>query len=110
MLVNKVKCISPYNNMNSWKDVTQYATAVASFLSGVAMAFASFIRNNTVQGEILGFIGECFTLTGGIFGVGLYVRHKTEQMGMKIRHTILNDLKNAGNDIEVANKSQEDRL
>ena len=51
--------------MNNWKDVTQYATAVASFLSGVAMAFASFIRNNTVEGEILGFIGECFTLTGG---------------------------------------------
>lgn len=96
--------------MNNWKDVTQYATAVASFLSGVAMAFASFIRNNTVEGEILGFIGECFTLTGGIFGVGLYVRHKTEQMGTRIRHTILNDLKNVDSDTEVADKSQKDRL
>lgn len=96
--------------MNNWKDVTQYATAVASFLSGVAMAFASFIRNNTVEGEILGFIGECFTLTGGIFGIGLYVRHKTEQMGTRIRHTILNDLKNVDSDTEVADKSQKDRL
>ena len=96
--------------MNNWKDVTQYATAVASFLSGVAMAFASFIRNNTVEGEILGFIGECFTLTGGIFGIGLYVRHKTEQMGTRIRHTILNDLKNVDSDTEVADESQKDRL
>lgn len=96
--------------MNNWKDVTQYATAVTSFLSGVAMAFASFIRNNTVEGEILGFIGECFTLTGGIFGVGLYVRHKTEQMGVRIRHTILNDLKNVDSDTEVADESQKDRL
>lgn len=96
--------------MNNWKDVTQYATAVASFLSGVSMAFASFIRNNTVGGEILGFIGECFTLTGGIFGVGLYVRHKTEQMGARIRHTILNDLKNVDSDTEVADESQKDRL
>lgn len=96
--------------MNNWKDVTQYSTAVASFLSGVAMAFASFIRNNTIEGEILGFIGECFTLTGGIFGVGLYVRHKTEQMGIKIRHTILNDLKNVDSDTKVADKSQKDRL
>lgn len=96
--------------MNNWKDVTQYATAVASFLSGVAMAFASFIRNNTVEGEILGFIGECFTLTGGIFGVGLYVRHKTEQMGTRIRHTILNDLKNVDSDTKVADESQKDRL
>lgn len=96
--------------MNNWKDVTQYSTAVASFLSGVAMAFASFIRNNTVEGEILGFIGECFTLTGGIFGVGLYVRHKTEQMAARIRHTILNDLKNVDSDTEVADESQKDRL
>lgn len=96
--------------MNNWKDVTQYATAVASFLSGVVMAFASFIRNNTVEGEILGFIGECFTLTGGIFGIGLYVRHKTEQMGTRIRHTILNDLKNVDSDTEVADESQKDRL
>lgn len=96
--------------MNNWKDVTQYATAVASFLSGVAMAFASFIRNNTVEGEILGFIGECFTLTGGIFGIGLYVRHKAEQMGARIRYTILNDLKNVDSDTEVADESQKDRL
>lgn len=96
--------------MNNWKDVTQYATAVASFLSGIAMGFASFIRNNTVEGEILGFIGECFTLTGGIFGVGLYVRHKTEQMSARIRHAILNDLKNVDSDTEVADESQKDRL
>lgn len=96
--------------MNNWKDVTQYATAVASFLSGVAMAFVSFIRNNTVKGEILGFVGECFTLTGGIFGIGLYVRHKAEQMGARIRHTILNDLKNVDSDTEVADESQKDRL
>ena len=29
---------------------------------------------------------------------------------MKIRHTILNDLKNVDNDTEVADESQEDRL
>jgi len=40
------------------------------------MGFLSFITQGTVSGEILGFIGECFTLTGGIFGVTLYVRNK----------------------------------
>lgn len=95
----------------NWKDVTQYATAVASFLSGVCMAFASFFKNNTVQGEILGFIGECFTLTGGIFGVTLYIRHKTSQMAQHIKNSILDELQyERSNDNDVDSKPQEDRL
>lgn len=100
--------MKPYSN---WKDVTQYSTAVASFLSGVFMAFASFFRNNTIQGEILGFIGECFTLTGGIFGVTLYIRHKTSQMAVKIKDSILQELQDErNNDNDVDSKPQEDRL
>lgn len=66
---------------DNWKDKVQYGVATTSFLAGIGMGFLSFITQGTVSGEILGFIGECFTLTGGIFGVTLYVRNKVAQAG-----------------------------
>lgn len=69
------------NETDNWKDKVQYAVATTSFLAGISMGFLSFLMSGTVSGEILGFIGECFTLTGGIFGVTLYVRNKVAQAG-----------------------------
>lgn len=69
------------NQTDNWKDKVQYCVATTSFLAGIGMGFLSFITQGTVSGEILGFIGECFTLTGGIFGVTLYVRNKVAQAG-----------------------------
>lgn len=66
---------------DNWKDKVQYAVATTSFLAGVGMGFLSFLTKGTVSGEVLGFIGECFTLTGGIFGVTLYIRNKVAQAG-----------------------------
>lgn len=68
-------------NTDNWKDKIQYGVATTSFLAGIGMGFLSFLTSGTVSGEILGFIGECFTLTGGIFGVTLYVRNKVAQAG-----------------------------
>lgn len=66
---------------DNWKDKIQYGVATTSFIAGVGMGFLSFLTSGTLSGEILGFIGECFTLTGGIFGVTLYVRNKVAQAG-----------------------------
>lgn len=66
---------------DNWKDKVQYGVATTSFIAGVGMGFLSFLTSGTLSGEILGFIGECFTLTGGIFGVTLYVRNKVAQAG-----------------------------
>lgn len=66
---------------DNWKDKVQYGVATTSFLAGIGMGFLSFLTSGTVSGEVLGFIGECFTLTGGIFGVTLYVRNKVAQAG-----------------------------
>lgn len=76
---------------DNWKDKVQYAVASTSFIAGVAMAFTSFLVSGTISGEILGFIGECFTLTGAIFGVTLYIRNKVTSAGAYIIDTV-NDL------------------
>lgn len=73
---------------DNWKDKVQYAVAATSFVSGVAMAFTSFLMNGTISGEILGFIGECFTLTGGIFGITLYIRNKVSSAGAYIMDSV----------------------
>lgn len=69
---------------DNWKDKVQYGVATTSFISGVGMGFLSFLTSGTLSGEILGFIGECFTLTGGIFGITLYIRNKVAQAGTYI--------------------------
>lgn len=69
---------------DNWKDKVQYGVATTSFIAGVGMGFLSFLTSGTLSGEILGFIGECFTLTGGIFGITLYVRNKVAQAGTYI--------------------------
>lgn len=69
---------------DNWKDKVQYGVATTSFIAGVGMGFLSFLTSRTLSGEILGFIGECFTLTGGIFGITLYVRNKVAQAGTYI--------------------------
>lgn len=69
---------------DNWKDKVQYCVATASFTAGIVMAFISFLMSGTISGEILGFIGECFTLTGAIFGVTLYIRTKVAEAGTYI--------------------------
>lgn len=66
---------------DNWKDKVQYGVATTSFLAGIGMGFLSFLTQGTVTGDILAFIGECFTLTGGIFGITLYIRNKVAQAG-----------------------------
>lgn len=78
---------------DNWKDKVQYIVASTSFASGVAMAFISFLMSGTISGEVLGFIGECFTLTGGIFGITLYIRNKVSSAGAYIMDSVQDLLK-----------------
>jgi len=49
------------------------------------MTFLSFLTKGSISGEILGFVGECFTLTGGIFGITIYMKHKFGEIANYIK-------------------------
>lgn len=68
----------------TWKDKVQYGTAVTSFIAGITMGYISYLTNHTISGDVLGFIGECFTLTGGVFGITLYIRNKVSAAGVYV--------------------------
>lgn len=59
-----------------------FGVAVASFVLGGALAIFGAIVDPTgvIDGSILGFGGECFGLTGAIFGIGTYGNHWIDRM------------------------------
>lgn len=73
---------------DNWKDKVQYGVAATSFLGGITMGFISYLTSGTISGDVLGFIGECFTLTGGIFGITLYIRNKVSTAGAYIMKSV----------------------
>lgn len=68
----------------TWKDKIQYGVATTSFVAGITMGYIAYLTGGTISGDVLGFIGECFTLTGGVFGITLYVRNKVSAAGVYV--------------------------
>lgn len=64
------------------KDKIMFGVAVASFCLGGALAiFGAIVAPmGMIDGSILGFGGECFGLTGAIFGIGTYGNHWVRRM------------------------------
>lgn len=68
----------------TWKDKVQYGVATTSFIAGITMGYISYLTSASISGDVLGFIGECFTLTGGVFGITLYIRNKVSAAGVYV--------------------------
>lgn len=70
-------------DMNIWKDVTQYSTAVAALASGVALAFFQYFDAGDLSNGVLGYVAQVLVYAGSIFGVNIYWNGKNrESMAM----------------------------
>lgn len=58
--------------MERWKDITQYATAVAAFASGVTLAFVQYFDTGDLTNGVLGYVAQVLVYAAGIFGVTMY--------------------------------------
>jgi hypothetical protein len=58
--------------MEKWKDITQYATAVAALSSGVALAFIQYFDTGDLTNGVLGYVAQVLVYAAGIFGVTMY--------------------------------------
>ena len=59
-------------NPKSWKDVTQYSTAVAALASGIALAFLQYFDAGDLSNGVLGYVAQVLVYAAGIFGVTMY--------------------------------------
>ena len=61
---------------NKYKDWIQYGSAMFLIVAGVGLCYYARMATGSINGNDLGFTGECFTLAGSIFGLAGYVRTK----------------------------------
>lgn len=59
-------------NPKSWKDVTQYSTAVAALASGIVLAFLQYFDAGDLSNGVLGYVAQVLVYAAGIFGVTMY--------------------------------------
>lgn len=65
--------------MNNWKDITQYATAVAALTSGIALAFIQYFDAGDLTNGVLGYVAQVLVYAAGIFGVTMYWNGKYQE-------------------------------
>lgn len=69
---------------NNAKDIVQYTVATITALSGLAMCWYSKVTSGTIEGNDLGYLGECLAWSGAIFGIGIYAKVKISQAAEEI--------------------------
>lgn len=65
--------------MDKWKDLTQYGTAVAAFISGVALAFIQYFDMGDLSNGVLGYVAQVLVYAASIFGVTMYWNGKYKE-------------------------------
>jgi hypothetical protein len=65
--------------MERWKDITQYTTAVAAFISGVVLAFVQYSETGDLSNGVLGYVAQVLVYAGSIFGVNIYWNGKNRE-------------------------------
>lgn len=65
--------------MEKWKDITQYGTAVAAFLSGVTLAFIQYFDTGDLSNGVLGYVAQVLVYAASIFGVTMYWNGKYKE-------------------------------
>ena len=68
------------------KDKISYTVAVIAFVFGMALTIAGFIVNplGVIDSSVLWVLGQCLTYSGAVFGIGLYVNNKAEEINNMI--------------------------
>ena len=65
--------------MEKWKDITQYSTAVAAFVSGVVLAFIQYFDAGDLSNGVLGYVAQVLVYAASIFGVTMYWNGKYKE-------------------------------
>lgn len=94
--------------MKTWKDITQYSTAVISLLSGIVLTFCQYFETGDISNGVLGYVGQTLLYASAIFGVTMYWNGKYQEQNLKW-DSRYNELKTAiqnGKFDTLANSSQ----
>lgn len=94
--------------MERWKDITQYATAVAAFASGVGLAFVQYFDTGDLTNGVLGYVAQVLVYAAGIFGVTMYWNGKYNEAvnNLDARYNKLEqEVKNGRNNTNVVSSS-----
>ena len=67
------------------KDRIQYGSAVAMIVSGIVLAFVSFVMLHIVHSSVLGFVGEAVGFAGGVFGLGVFAHTKGAELDARFQ-------------------------
>ena len=75
------------------KDDIQVCSAIFMLISGVAMSVAGFIVPplGEISNSVLYFCAQCLIYAGSIFGVGIYVRSKFDEINKEISTKLNNE-------------------
>ena len=65
--------------MKSWKDITQYSTAVGALTSGIVLAFLQYFDAGDLSNGVLGYVAQVLVYAAGIFGVTMYWNGKYKE-------------------------------
>lgn len=65
------------------KDQIQYIIAIVLFLSGIIIAFISFLITFNIANGVLIYIAQAFIAGGSIFGVSIYFKTKLGEFQSK---------------------------
>lgn len=85
------------NKKCNWKDLTQYAAAVVSLLSGIVLTYFSYFDNGDVSNGVLGYVAQTLVYSASIFGVTIYWNGKYNELKQIIQRN--------GNDTNVVGSS-----
>lgn len=66
--------------MEKWKDITQYGTAVAALVSGIALSFLQYFDTGDLSNGVLGYVAQVLMYAAGIFGVTTYWNGKYSEL------------------------------
>lgn len=65
--------------MEKWKDLTQYASAIVAFASGVTLAFVQYFDTGDLTNGVLGYVAQVLVYAASIFGVTMYWNGKYKE-------------------------------
>ena len=74
------------------KEKIQVGTAVAMVASGIVLTFLSFAISHAVHSSVLTFVGEAVGFAGGVFGLTVFARAKSDEIDEKF-NTLYHHLK-----------------
>ena len=70
---------------NTTKENLQYGTAIIGLISGIILCFLSFFLNEyTIDGSVLGYLGEWLIFASGVFGFSIYLKTQLLEAESKI--------------------------